>query len=95
MTVSAEKQSPFARVTQNELAKEFFAMGMFSPARREEAVKCISMMEFEGKDALIRELTEGDASDGGAGDTPSRPGAPLTAAVAKAARRAAPGSAVV
>jgi len=58
VTVSAEKRSPFARVTQNELAKEFFTIGLFAPERRREALICISMMEFEGKEALVRKLTE-------------------------------------
>ena len=54
--VSAERQSPFARASQNELAKEFYKMGIFDPARSNEAVSCISMMDFEGKDALVSRL---------------------------------------
>lgn len=62
--VSAEKRSPFARVTQNELAKEFYTMGFFSPDRRAEAAACISMMDFEGKEKLLRRLSqpEGETS---------------------------------
>ena len=31
-------------------------MGIFDPARSNEAVSCISMMDFEGKDALVSRL---------------------------------------
>ncbi|MBQ9544096.1 MAG: hypothetical protein IJV00_03085 [Clostridia bacterium] len=65
--VSAEKKSPFARVTQNELAKEFYAMGFFDPSRRSEAAFCLSLMEFEGKDRIMSKLVSGgDAQSGGA-----------------------------
>ena len=82
--VSAERRSPFARVTQNEMAKEFFAMGIFDPARRAEAVACVSMMEFEGKDKVIARLTagEGEADDGIS--FPPAPKTPLTDAVVRA-----------
>ncbi len=56
--VSAEKQSPFARASQNELAKELFKMGVFDPSRFDEAFACISMMEFEGKDSLLSALCD-------------------------------------
>jgi len=86
VSVSAEKRSPFARVTQNELAKEFFAMGLLSPSRREEAVMCISMMDFEGKELLLKKLSEAPS----VGVTPqgAAPATPLTDSVADAVRRA-------
>ena len=56
--VSAERKSPSTRASQNEMAKEFFAMGLFKPERREEALACISMMDFEGKDKMIKMLSE-------------------------------------
>lgn len=58
VAISSEKKSPFARATQNELAKEFFNMGLFNPDRREEAVMCVSMMDFEGKERVLKRLTE-------------------------------------
>lgn len=56
--VSAEKMSPFARASQNELAKELFKLGIFDPARYDEAVLCLSMMDFEGKDDVLSKLSE-------------------------------------
>ncbi len=87
VSVFAQKKSPFSRVTQNELAKEFYSMGLFDPSRRAEAVACVSMMEFEGKDKLLKMLSEG----GGA--TPEKEAFtgkdPLSSAVSRAAGNAA------
>jgi hypothetical protein len=49
---SAEKQSPFSRAAQNETAKEMYNLGMFNPAMAEQALACLDMMEFEGKDQV-------------------------------------------
>ena len=49
---SAEKQSPFSRAAQNETAKEMYNMGMFNPDMAEQALACLDMMEFEGKDKV-------------------------------------------
>lgn len=62
--ISAEKQSPFARASQNELAREFYAMGFFAPEKAREAALCLSMMDFEGKDALISRITAGQETAG-------------------------------
>ncbi|MBR6917910.1 MAG: hypothetical protein IKN38_06965 [Clostridia bacterium] len=88
--VTAEKQSPFARANQNELAKEFFSMGLFDPSRKEEALLCISMMEFEGKDKLIRRLSQ--SKEAGSLNGAPRAAAPRGASpdelIADAVRRA-------
>lgn len=49
---SAEKQSPFSRAAQNETAKEMYNLGMFNPEMAEQALACLDMMEFEGKDQV-------------------------------------------
>lgn len=68
--VSAEKQSPFARASQNELAKELFKMGLFDSSRFGEAYVCISMMEFEGKEELLEKLCRMNGlENGGFGNT--------------------------
>ncbi len=85
ISVSAEKRSPFSRITQNELAKEFYAMGLFAPERREEAIACVSMMDFEGKEALLRRLADGNLSGSAKGGAPT----PLTDSAYQAQARAA------
>ena len=56
--VRAHKQSPFARVTQNELMKEFFSMGFFAPQNATVALACLEGMEFEGKDQLQQRIEQ-------------------------------------
>ena len=54
--VTAQKQTPYSRVAQNELALQLYKMGVFDPKRSEQALLCLEMMEFDGKDELLRSL---------------------------------------
>ena len=54
--VKSSKSSPFSKTVQNELAKELFAAGLFNPDRSLEAVICIEMMDFEGKNAVLEKI---------------------------------------
>lgn len=54
--VKPSKSSPFSKTVQNELAKELFAAGLFNPERSMEAVICIEMMDFEGKQAVLDKI---------------------------------------
>lgn len=56
IVIQAQKASPFSTLAQNELAKEFYSMGFFKPENKQEALACISMMSFEGKEAVISKL---------------------------------------
>ena len=56
--VSAQKQNPYSKMSQNELALQFYGAGFFDPARAEQALACLEMMEFEGKQLLMRRLRE-------------------------------------
>ena len=56
--ISAQKQSPFSRISQNELAKELFGMGLFNPQMADQAMVVLDMMEFEGKDALVQKISQ-------------------------------------
>lgn len=57
--VSAEKASPFSKISQNELALQLYNAGMFNPELRQQALIAISMMDFEGKSALAAKLSSG------------------------------------
>lgn len=56
--VSAQKQSPYATITQNELALQLYGNGMFSPQNADAAITCIGMMDFEGKDKILQTLKQ-------------------------------------
>ncbi len=58
---SAAKKSPFSKVSQNELAKQLFQMGFFNPAMAQQALACLDMMDFEGKESVERVIREGAA----------------------------------
>ena len=57
--VSTEKASPFSKISQNELALQLYNAGMFNPELRQQALIAISMMDFEGKEALAAKLSGG------------------------------------
>ena len=54
--VIPQKCSAYTRMSQNELALQFYQLGFFSPERSDQALACMSMMEFEGKDELMQQL---------------------------------------
>lgn len=51
-----QKQNPYQKAQQNELAKELFSLGMLSPQRKEEARIAIKMMDFDGKEEVLSKL---------------------------------------
>lgn len=55
--VNAEKASPFSKISQNELALQLYSAGMFNPENRVQALFAINMMDFEGKSALLSQLS--------------------------------------
>ena len=54
--VSAQKRSAYSRLSQNELAMELYRMGIFSGGHELEALSCLQMMEFDGRDELINRI---------------------------------------
>ena len=56
--ISAQKASPYARISQNELAKELYSAGAFNPQLADQALIMIKMMDFEGKQDVIAEISK-------------------------------------
>ena len=54
--ISAQKQNAYSRMAQNELALQLYGAGLFDPQRADQAMLCLDMMDFEGKDQLIRSM---------------------------------------
>ncbi len=54
--VIPQKSSAYTRMSQNELALQFYQLGFFEAGRSDQALACMSMMEFEGKDELMQQL---------------------------------------
>jgi hypothetical protein len=53
-----QKQNPYQSTRQNELAKEMFGLGMLDPARKNEAKMAIKLMDFYGKEELLKCLED-------------------------------------
>lgn len=56
--VSAQKKNVYTKVSQNELALQFFKMGFFNPQLTDQALMCMEMMDFDGKDQIIRRVSQ-------------------------------------
>lgn len=56
ITVKAQKASPFSKISQNELAKELYGLGFFNPQLADQALACIDMMIFDGKEEIQRKI---------------------------------------
>ena len=56
--VSAQKKNVYTKVTQNELSLQFFDKGFFNPQLAEQALICLELMEFDGKDAVMQKVAK-------------------------------------
>ena len=54
--VSAQKRNVYTRVAQNELALQLFKLGFFNPQTVDQAMLCLGMMDFDGKDEIMQKV---------------------------------------
>lgn len=54
--VSASKKSVYTKVSQNELALQFYQLGFFNPATTDQTLLCLEMMDFDGKDEIAQKV---------------------------------------
>ena len=54
--ISAQRKNVFSTVSQNELALQLFRLGLFNPQLADQAVLCLQMMEFEGREELLQKV---------------------------------------
>lgn len=52
----AQRQNPYTTLSQNELALQFYNLGFFNPQMAEQALMCIDMMDFEGKEKIKQSI---------------------------------------
>ena len=53
ISVTSQKSNPFSTSAQNELAKELYNLGIFNPQMASQALICLDMMNFEGKEKIV------------------------------------------
>lgn len=49
---SAQKQNPYSKLSQNEMALQFYNAGFFNPQLADQVLQCIDMMDFDGKEKV-------------------------------------------
>jgi hypothetical protein len=56
--ITAQKQSPYSKMSQNELALQFYSAGFFNPQMADQALACLDMMDFDRKQFIMQRVAE-------------------------------------
>ena len=56
--INAQKASPYSKLSQNELALQFFGAGFFNPAMADQALATLEMMDFDRKDFIMQRIIQ-------------------------------------
>ena len=54
--VAAQRQSAYAKAAYNELGLQLYQLGFFNPEMAQQALTCLEIMDFQGKDALMGQI---------------------------------------
>ena len=56
--ITAQKQSPYSKMSQNELALQFYSAGFFDPQMADQALVCLDMMDFDRKEFIMQKIAQ-------------------------------------
>ena len=56
--ITAQKQSPYSKMAQNELALQFYQAGFFNPQMSDQALACLDMMDFDRKHFIMQKISQ-------------------------------------
>lgn len=56
--ITAQKQSPYSKMSQNELALQFYSAGFFFPQNADAALVCLDMMDFDRKHFIMQKIAQ-------------------------------------
>ena len=56
--VTAQKQSPYSKMSQNEMALQFYNAGFFNPEMSDQALACLDMMDFDRKQFIMQKISQ-------------------------------------
>lgn len=56
--VSAQKANAYTKMSQNELALQFFQLGFFNPQLTDQALMTLDIMDFDGKDMIMQKISQ-------------------------------------
>ena len=54
--VVPQRKSAYTKMANNDLALEFYGAGFFNPQQCDQALACLQMMDFDGREDLIRTI---------------------------------------
>ena len=56
--ITAQKQSPYSKMSQNDLALQFYQAGFFNPQLADQALACLDMMDFDRKHFVMQKIAQ-------------------------------------
>ena len=56
LEIMAQQENAYTKMSQNELALQFYQLGFFNPQMVDQALACIDMMDFKGKTEVVQKL---------------------------------------
>ena len=56
--ITAQKQSPYSKMSQNELALQFYSAGFFNPQMADQSLACLDMMDFDRKQFIMQKISQ-------------------------------------
>lgn len=56
--ITAQKQSPYSKMSQNEMALQFYGAGFFAPQNADAALLCLDMMDFDRKHSIMQKIAQ-------------------------------------
>lgn len=56
--VRAQRETSYTKVSQNELALQFYQLGMFNPQMIDQSLMTLDMMDFKGKEEIQQKLSQ-------------------------------------
>ena len=59
LEVSAQQENPYKTMEYNQLALQLFQMGFFRADMADQAEKCLALMDFKNKDAVLAAVDQG------------------------------------
>ncbi len=59
VTVTTQKHTEYTKLAQNELALQFFQLGFFRSGMEQQALACLDMMDFDGKEQVLQKIRGG------------------------------------
>lgn len=56
--VHVQRENAYTRMSLNDLASQFYQMGIFLPQNSQQALMMLSMMEFKGKEIIVQKIQQ-------------------------------------